>query len=109
MFRLPDPVGAADLLSARFLRGPTGTSTAVRHIGTHTKPSRWNNVDISNVWWNMIRGRARPTIDNNPLPFLPFWMVREWLGILLTLVYLFRAAGHPSLYPSSARCMTAWD
>jgi hypothetical protein len=48
-----------------------------------------NNVDISNVWWNWIIGRPRPTADNNPAAPLPHWLVREWLGFLITAFYLF--------------------
>ena len=50
--------------------------------------SHTNNVDVSNLWWNVIMHRARPTADNNPLP-LPHWLVREWLGFILVGAYLF--------------------
>src|SRR4051794_18189558 len=72
-----------------FLRGPNWNFYGPYEYWDAHKAVALNNVDISNVWWNMIRGRARPTADNNPIPFLPFWMVREWLGIILTLAYLF--------------------
>jgi hypothetical protein len=71
-----------------FLRGPNWNFYGPYEYWDAHKAVALNNVDISNVWWNMIRGRARPTIDNNPVPFLPFWIVREWLGIVLTLAYL---------------------
>jgi hypothetical protein len=32
--------------------------------------------------------RARPTADNNPVAFMPHWLVREWLGFLLVGGYL---------------------
>jgi hypothetical protein len=37
----------------------------------------------------MIQHRARPTPEDNPIPALPYWLVREWLGIVLVAGYLF--------------------
>jgi hypothetical protein len=72
-----------------FLRGPNWAFYGPYEYWDPHKPAALNNVDISNVWWNFIRNRARPTMDDNPVPFLPFWFVREWLGFVLVAVYLF--------------------
>lgn len=72
-----------------FLRGPNWEFFGPYEYWDIHKSSALNNVDISNVWWNLILDRARPTSDTNPLPFLPFWLVREWAGFLLVAVYLF--------------------
>ena len=71
-----------------FLRGPNWSFFGPYEFWDPHKQEALNNVDISNVWWNWIVGRARPTADNNPLP-LPHWLVREWLGFVITAFYLF--------------------
>ena len=74
-----------------FLRGPNWSFFGPYEYWDAHKSEALNNVDISNFFWNTpwLMNRARPTPENNPLPFLPHWLVREWLGILLTLGYLF--------------------
>jgi hypothetical protein len=72
-----------------FLRGPNWSFFGLYEAWDPHKQEALNNIDVSNVWWNMIVGRSRPTSDNNPVAFLPFWLVREWFGILLVLGYLF--------------------
>jgi hypothetical protein len=72
-----------------FLRGPNWNFYGPYEYWDAHKAVALNNVDVSNFWWNKICDRARPTSDNNPVPFLPFWIVREWLGIVLVLAYLF--------------------
>src|SRR5690606_7203486 len=52
------------------------------------KAEALNNIDVSNVFWNVLLHRARPTADNNPVSALPYWLVREWLGFALIGVYL---------------------
>jgi hypothetical protein len=62
-----------------FLRGPNWEFFGPYEYWDLHKSSALNNIDVSNVWWNLILGRARP---GN-------WLIREWLGILLVLFYLF--------------------
>jgi hypothetical protein len=70
-----------------FLRGPNWSFFGLYEAWDPHKQEALNNRDISNVLWNQILNRSRPTADNNPVPFLPFWLVREWLGIVLVLAY----------------------
>jgi len=70
-----------------FLRGPNWNFYGVYEAWDPHKSVALNNVDVSNVFWNKLLGRARPTQDNNPLPLLPFWLVREWFGMALVLGY----------------------
>jgi hypothetical protein len=72
-----------------FLRGPNWSFFGPYEFWDSHKQEALNNVDISNVWWNWIMGRARPTADNNPMAPLPHWLVREWLGFVITAFYLF--------------------
>jgi hypothetical protein len=71
-----------------FLRGPNWSFFGLYQAWDPHKPEALNNVDVSNIWWNMILHRSRPTMANNPVPFLPFWLVREWFGIVLVLAYM---------------------
>jgi len=71
-----------------FLRGPNWSFFGPYQFWDPHKQEALNNVDVSNFFWNNLMHRARPTADNNPLP-LPHWLVREWLGFLLTGTYLF--------------------
>jgi hypothetical protein len=70
-----------------FLRGPNWSFFGPYEFWDSHKAEALNNMDVSNLLWNIVLGRARPTADNNPLPFLPHWLVREWLGFLLVGVY----------------------
>jgi hypothetical protein len=72
-----------------FLRGPNWEFFGPYEYWDPHKASALNNVDVSNVFWNLMMGRARPTADNNPVPVLPHWLVREWLGFALVGAYLF--------------------
>jgi hypothetical protein len=72
-----------------FLRGPNWSFFGPYEYWDSHKAEALNNVDVSNLWWNIILERARPTADNNPVPALPHWLVREWLGFLLVGAYLF--------------------
>lgn len=72
-----------------FLRGPNWSFFGPYEYWDSHKAEALNNVDVSNVVWNTMLGRARPTQSDNPVPFLPFWFVREWLGFLLVGGYLF--------------------
>jgi hypothetical protein len=71
-----------------FLRGPNWSFFGPYEYWDSHKSEALNNIDVSNVWWNLILNRARPTAENNPIPFLPHWLVREWLGFLLVTLYL---------------------
>jgi hypothetical protein len=70
-----------------FLRGPNWSFFGPYEFWDLHKQEALNNVDISQFWWNVILHRARPTMQNNPFPMLPFWIVREWLGIVLVTAY----------------------
>src|SRR5688500_15773612 len=71
-----------------FLRGPNWEFFGPYEYWDPHKAEALNNVDVSNLWWNVILHRARPTQDNNPLAFLPHWAVREWLGFVIVGVYM---------------------
>jgi len=70
-----------------FLRGPNWSFFGPYEYWDPHKAEALNNIDVSHFFWLKILGRARPTTDNNPLPFLPFWLVREWLGFALVGAY----------------------
>ena len=70
-----------------FLRGPNWSFFGLYEAWDPHKPEALNNVDVSNLWWNVIMHRSRPTADNNPIGVLPFWLVREWFGIVLVFGY----------------------
>lgn len=70
-----------------FLRGPNWSFFGPYEYWDSHKQEALNNVDISNLWWNIILQQARPTEQANPVPVLPHWLVREWLGILLVGAY----------------------
>ena len=70
-----------------FLRGPNWSFFGPYEFWDPHKAEALNNMDVSNLWWNMILHRARPTPENNPVPALPHWVVREWLGFVLMGVY----------------------
>jgi hypothetical protein len=46
-------------------------------------------MDVSNLFWNIMLNRARPTVENNPIGILPHWLVREWLGFAVMGFYFF--------------------
>src|SRR3989440_5868094 len=73
-----------------FLRGPNWSFFGPYEFWDPHKPAALNNINISDLWWIKIRGRALPSADpnTNPIPFLPHWIVREWLGFLLVGAYL---------------------
>jgi hypothetical protein len=71
-----------------FLRGPNWSFFGPYEYWDSHKQEALNNLDVSQVFWNLMLDRARPTADNNPLP-LPHWLVREWLGFLIVGIYLF--------------------
>src|SRR5688572_13256568 len=71
-----------------FLRGPNWEFFGPYEYWDPHKATALNNVDVSNVFWNFMMGRARPTADNNPGAPLPHWLVREWLGFVLVFAYL---------------------
>ena len=72
-----------------FLRGPNWSFFGPYEFWDPHKSEALNNVDISQLFWDYMMHRARPTPENNPLAPLPHWMVREWLGFLLMGAYLF--------------------
>src|SRR6267378_4294637 len=71
-----------------FLRGPNWNFFGPYEFWDSHKQEALNNMDVSNLWWNKIMKTARPSLDWNPIPLLPHWLVREWLGITLVGIYL---------------------
>ncbi|MGH7176625.1 MAG: hypothetical protein ACREJC_04530, partial [Tepidisphaeraceae bacterium] len=71
-----------------FLRGPNWSFFGPYEYWDVHKQEALNNVDISNWFWNILLHRARPTPENNPVPLMPHWLVREWLGFVLVGIYL---------------------
>jgi hypothetical protein len=72
-----------------FLRGPNWSFFGPYEYWDPHKAEALNNMDVSNLFWNIMLNRARPSLDNNPIPLLPHWLVREWLGFLLMGFYFF--------------------
>jgi hypothetical protein len=70
-----------------FLRGPNWSFFGPYEFWDPHKAEALNNINISDVWWIKLRHRALPGADSNPIPFLPHWMVREWLGFVLMGIY----------------------
>src|SRR6266550_3804729 len=71
-----------------FLRGPNWNFFGPYEYWDAHKQEALNNIDVSNVWWNILMKTSRPTADNNPISVLPHWLVREWLGFVLVGIYL---------------------
>src|SRR5207237_8181881 len=96
-----------------FLRGPNWSFFGPYEFWDPHKMEALNNIDVSNLWWQILLHRARPTADNNPIPPLPHWLVREWLGIILVAFYflvlpaVLRAPVFKSIYENmDAICQT---
>ena len=70
-----------------FLRGPNWSFFGPYQYWDPHKQEALNNIDVSNFFWNIILNTARPTEKNNPIPMLPYWLVREWLGFVLMGFY----------------------
>src|SRR3954468_17217388 len=67
-----------------FLRGPNWSFFGPYEFWNAHKSEALNNIDVSHIAWdNILIPRARPSADDNPIPMLPHWLVREWLGFLL--------------------------
>ncbi len=75
-----------------FLRGPNWSFFGPYEYWDPHKAEALNNVDVSQLWWNIILHRSRPVGADFPnLPkFIVDWgipLYREWLGILLMAIY----------------------
>ena len=70
-----------------FLRGPNWNFFGPYEFWDPHKAAALNNRDVSNVFWNQLLHRARPTAENNPVAVLPHWLVRESLGFVLVGIY----------------------
>src|SRR5688572_19771165 len=70
-----------------FLRGPNWSFFGPYEYWDSHKAEALNNMDVSQLWWNILLGQARPTPEMNPVAFLPHWLVREWLGFVLMGFY----------------------
>jgi len=71
-----------------FLRGPNWEFFGPYEFWDTHKASALNNVNVSDAFWIFLRKTALPNRDTNPLPFLPHWLVREWIGFLMVGGYL---------------------
>jgi hypothetical protein len=71
-----------------FLRGPNWSFFGPYEFWDPHKAEALNNIDVSHVFWLKLLHRARPDPNNNPVPALPYWLVREWLGFALVLFYI---------------------
>jgi hypothetical protein len=71
-----------------FLRGPNWNFYGPYEFWDAHKNVALNNINVSDLWWIFVMKRALPSADTNPVPFLPFWLVREWLGFLLIVLYM---------------------
>src|SRR5215216_1413515 len=58
-----------------FLRGPNWSFFGPYEFWDPHKAEALNNMDVSNLFWNIMLNRARPTVENNPVPVLPHWLV----------------------------------
>src|SRR5688572_1163246 len=73
-----------------FLRGPNWSFFGPYEFWDAHKSEALNNVDVSNLFWNYMLGRARPTSADHPnWPLMMVAFYREWLGFVLVGAYLF--------------------
>jgi hypothetical protein len=72
-----------------FLRGPNWSFFGPFEFWDPHKAEALSNIDLSHYFWVFLLDRPRPTLTDNPLPILPHWLVREWLGFLLVGAYIF--------------------
>jgi hypothetical protein len=73
-----------------FLRGPNWEFFGPYEYWDPHKATALNNVDVSNVWWQLILKRARPSPADMPnVPVMAAALYREWLGVVLVAGYLF--------------------
>src|SRR5881394_1573893 len=72
-----------------FLRGPNWNFFGPYEFWDPHKQEALNNIDVSNVWWEIILKKARPMPTQYPdQPVLLVILKREWLGIVLVGAYL---------------------
>jgi hypothetical protein len=71
-----------------FLRGPNWSFFGPYEFWDPHKQEALNNLNVSDLFWIVIKGGALPKADTNPIPLLPHWLVREWLGFILVGAYL---------------------
>ena len=72
-----------------FLRGPNWSFFGPYEFWDSHKQEALNNIDVSNLWWNIILGRARPSPAEYPqYPALLVAIYREWLGFAMMGAYL---------------------
>src|SRR3954470_19673684 len=73
-----------------FLRGPHWSFFGPYEFWDPHRSSALNNVDVSNLFWDRMRGHARPVPTDFPqYPAIAVAIYREWLGVLLVAVYFF--------------------
>jgi len=72
-----------------FLRGPNWNFYGPYEFWDPHKAAALNNINVSDVFWIKLMGGGLPKKDTNPVPVLPFWLVREWLGFVLVAAYIF--------------------
>jgi hypothetical protein len=73
-----------------FLRGPNWEFFGPYEYWDPHRATALNNVDVSNAFWELGLGRARPKPADFPgQPEILVILYREWLGIVLVAGYLF--------------------
>ena len=71
-----------------FLRGPNWSFFGPYEFWDPHKAEALNNRDVSNLLWNEILGRARPSPESHPnMPSMLVPFYREWLGFVVVGFY----------------------
>ena len=72
-----------------FLRGPNWNIFAAYEFWDPHKVAALNNVNVSQMFWNQLMGTSLPKAPPNSDLLTEFLHIiyREWLGIVLTLLY----------------------
>ena len=71
-----------------FLRGPNWSFFGPYEFWDPHKAEALNNRDVSNLLWNEILSRARPSPESHPnMPSMLVPFYREWLGFVLVGFY----------------------
>ena len=86
------PLWVGMIILGTFLRGPNWNMFGIYEFWDVHKLEALNNVDLSEYFWYGIN-MSRP-MPNNEMGYVQYAgtiLLREWLGIVLTLVYLFVA------------------
>ena len=85
------PLWVAMIVLGTFLRGPNWNFFSPYEYWDVHKLEFLNNVNLSEWFWLSIMGQQLPVAPAGSTAAYQIWMivVREWLGLLATLAYLF--------------------